>query len=287
MRRFLFLIALAAALAAPGRASAQVDLSGLWGERMHEDEPHRQPGPELGDYTGLPINAAARLRADTWMASVQTLPERQCIPHPSTYAMRGPANMRIWTEVDVATQAITAVRTHIGYMAPQRWIYLDGRPHPPESAAHTWQGFSTGRWEGNTLVVTTTHIKAGYLQRNGVPHSDRATMTEYFTRHGSFLTHISIVDDPVYLTEPLVRSSNWQADPTLRFRGFPCDPAIEVAGRTRGEIPHYLPGANPYLQDFARRFGLSAEAARGGAHTMYPEFARPAGPVPEQTAKEQ
>ena len=73
-------------------ALAQIDLSGEWAPRFHEDQPERIPGPEIGDYLGLPINAAARLRADSWDASLLTLPEHQCKPHPSDYGMRGPAN---------------------------------------------------------------------------------------------------------------------------------------------------------------------------------------------------
>ena len=86
---------------------------------------------------------------------------------------------------------------------------MDGRPHPPAYAAHTWMGFSTGRWQGNMLVVTTTHIKKGWLRRNGVPESDLATMTEYFVRTGDVMTRISSVVDPVYLTEPLVKSEEF------------------------------------------------------------------------------
>ena len=55
-------------------AFAQVDFSGEWAPRFHEDQPERVPGPELGDYLGLPINDAARKRADNWDAAVQTLP---------------------------------------------------------------------------------------------------------------------------------------------------------------------------------------------------------------------
>jgi hypothetical protein len=51
---------------------AQVDLTGEWGARYHEDQPERIPGPEIGDYLGLPINDAARLRADSWDASLLT-----------------------------------------------------------------------------------------------------------------------------------------------------------------------------------------------------------------------
>src|SRR5688572_31214830 len=60
------------------------------------------------------------------------------------------------------------------WQAPERWIYMDGRPHPDELAPHTWQGFSTGEWVGQVLKVRTTHLKKGWIRRNGVPRSDLA-----------------------------------------------------------------------------------------------------------------
>ena len=70
-------------------------MSGEWSGRYHEDQAHRIPGPALGDYTGLPINDAGRLKADSWDASILSLREHQAKPHPSTYSLRGPANIRI------------------------------------------------------------------------------------------------------------------------------------------------------------------------------------------------
>src|ERR1700680_2912428 len=180
-------------------ALAQVDFSGEWAPRFHEDQPERIPGPEIGDYLGLPINDAARLRGDSWDASLLTLPEHQCKPHPADYGPRGPANLRISKEVDTATQQVIAFHTHISWMATERTIYLDGRAHPPAYAAHTWQGFSTGKWESNMLTVTTTHLKTGWIRRNGIPRSDRATLTEHFIRHGDYLPLVSLIDDPVFL----------------------------------------------------------------------------------------
>ena len=54
-------------------ALAHVDLSGGWGQRFHEDLPERGAGPDIGDYLGLPINDAARLRADSWDAGKWTM----------------------------------------------------------------------------------------------------------------------------------------------------------------------------------------------------------------------
>jgi hypothetical protein len=53
------------------------------------------PGPDVGDYAGLPITPAARKRANTWEASLLTLPEHQCKPHPSTYGFRGIGQLRL------------------------------------------------------------------------------------------------------------------------------------------------------------------------------------------------
>ena len=79
-----------------------VDLSGEWAPRFHEDQPERIPGPDIGDYLGLPINDAARQHGDAWDASILTLPEHQCKPHPADYSPRGPANLRIWREIDAS-----------------------------------------------------------------------------------------------------------------------------------------------------------------------------------------
>jgi hypothetical protein len=252
-------------------AFAQVDLSGEWAPKFHEDQPERIPGPEIGDYLGIPINDAARLRADSWDASLLTLPENQCRPHPADYSSRGPANLRIWKEMDTATQETIAIHTHISWMAPERTIYLDGRPHPPEYAAHTWQGFSTGKWEGDVLTVYTTHLKEGWIRRNGIPRSEKGTFTEHFIRHGNYLTLVTIVNDPAYLTEPFIRSSDFVLDPTQQIAPYPCEPVVEIE-RSKGAVPHHLPGTNTFLTEFPERHGIPAEAARGGAETMYPEY---------------
>ena len=70
---------------------SQIDFSGDWAPRLHEDQPERLPGPELGDYLGIPINDAARMRGDTWDSSILTLLEWQCRPHSADYMWRGPA----------------------------------------------------------------------------------------------------------------------------------------------------------------------------------------------------
>jgi hypothetical protein len=258
-------------LAAIGDARAQRDLAGHWSQRFHEDLPERGAGPEIGDYTGLPVNDAARLRADSWDAAKWTMPERQCEPHPADYGPRGPAALRIGSTVDPISQNVTSWDVTVMWMLPHRTIYMDGRPHPSPNAQHSWQGFSTGEWEGDMLKVTTTHLKEGWVRRNGLPRSDKATLVEYFMRNENYLTLVTVVTDPVYLTEPLVRTSDWVLDTGLQLSPFSCVPAIEIE-RPRGAVPHHLPGTNPFLEEYPQRHGLPFDASRGGAQTMYPEY---------------
>ena len=148
---------------------------------------------------------------------------------------------------------------------------MDGRPHPPEYAPHTWQGFSTGRWEGNILTVSTTHLKVGYIRRNGVSRSDRATVTEHFIRNGNVLTWVTIVHDSDTLTEPFIRSRDFTLNSYGIMGPFPCESVQEIE-RSPGVVPFYLPGKNPFLTEFADKYKIPREAARGGAETMYPEY---------------
>src|SRR5262245_28919976 len=273
MRRPLLLLA---AVLAANPAIAQIDLSGEWSNLTHEDVNHRQ-SVEIGDYAGLPINEAGRFKAESWDEAVLATHERQCIPHPVTYAMRGqPGNIRIGKIDDPDTGQIIAYTIHGTYGRP-RTIWMDGRPHPSENAPHTWSGFSTGKWETNALVVATTHIKMGWIMRNGVPTSDRATMTERFIRHGDHLLDVIIVTDPVYLSEPFIRTQDWRLNLNGEPNAWgPCGPAQiadEIPNQKKGYVPHHLPGANPYLRDFPAKRGVPPEAARGGAETTYPEYA--------------
>jgi hypothetical protein len=201
--------------------------------------------------------------------------EHQCQVHVLPYILSGPTRLRISAQRDGNTERIVAFNQYIGLWGQDRTIWVDGRPHPPAVAPHSWMGFSTGVWEGNTLVVRTTHIKQGWVRRNGVPESDLVTTTERFTRHGDILAYVIYIKDPIYLTEPLVRSRNF-----VRMSGLgegnwiaatPCEPGEETAAPPHN-VPHYLPGENPFVAEAERRSGIPAEALTGGVETLYPEY---------------
>jgi hypothetical protein len=271
-------LAIAAACVAAAPLSAQVDLAGHWNPLYHEDLPERLPGPELGDFTGIPINDAARLRGESYDPNrISAVSEYQCRPHGSDYSMRGLANMRIDNILDPVSQKVIGIHTRMGFQEMERTIWLDGRTRPSEYAPHTWQGFSLGTWDGNMLNIYTTHLKESYLRRNGLPRSASATYTEHWVRHGSYLTVATVIDDPVFLTEPLVRTQTWEFTPTMQINRDVCETAAEVPNQD-SRVPHYLPGKNPFLLEFSEWYAVPLEGARGGAETLYPEFMKQAKP---------
>jgi hypothetical protein len=256
------------AASAPG-----LDLSGNWQPLMHEDQPERGAGPELVDYAGLPITDGARQFALSWDSSRLTLLEHQCRVHVVSYIYRGPLNLRIWEERDPQSQRLIAIRQYISTYEQWRTIWMDGRPHPPENAAHTFMGFSTGKWEGNVLTVYTTHIKQGWIRRNGLPLSDEASLIEHFIRYGDIMTHVTVLSDPVYLAEPLVKSEDFRLNTQEGNNWlYPCEPVEEIVGRAPDAVPNYLPGQNPFLRETADKHHIPLDAELGGPETMYPEY---------------
>ena len=263
---------------------AQIDLSGNWFVAYHEDWIEVGTGPDIADFTGLPITDAARERALSWSPSQINQPERQCAQLPLDYTVFW-TNFRMWKEVDPFTQELIAYKSHRQWGEEKTTIWLDGRPHPPEYAQHTYQGFATGEWDGEKLKVTHTHLKEGYSRRNGVPRSDRATIIVFFIRHEDHLTMARIVKDPDYLTEPLIHTTNYTLDLRKDIPAWKCEIVTELVGMEPGNVPHYFPWKNPYAGEFARKYHLTTEAAWGGAATMYPSYIEDGGTVSDESAE--
>jgi glyoxylase-like metal-dependent hydrolase (beta-lactamase superfamily II) len=251
-----------------------IDLSGYWTGAMHEDALERGAGPEIADYAGFPINEAGRLWALSYDPSRVTLRHHQCDGYIMPYQVRAVGNSRAWEERDPHTQKLIAIHWWHQTFEGHRVIWMDGRPHPPAYAPHTWMGFSTGQFIGNALVVSTTHLKQGWLRRNGLPESDQATVTDFFVRHGDHITYTSVVSDPVFLAEPMVRSTDFYrqpSDPTSWL--FACDDGEQILGRAPDQVPNYLFGQQPFLKEYSDKYKIPLVGALGGPETMYPEFA--------------
>lgn len=189
-------------------------------------------GPDIGDYT------ACRLTTALAGPTPGTLRSRLC---PSISAsrigrLRGtwPGQHAYLVRPRSGGQASNSLAYHDHVHESGAAIYMDGRPHPSQYAAHTREGFSTGQGLGHMLKVETTHLKEGCLRRNGLPRSEKATITEYFLRHGDYLTVVTIVKDPVFLTEPFIRTSNWILNPATYLLRKPAFRATNSTGHPAG-----------------------------------------------------
>ena len=226
----------------PGRQPAPPDIAQEW--RLDNNERDTFGQPPLGDYTGIPFNEAGRVRSDTTPESIWGTPEYQCRPHSSPHQWRGLGGARILKEQDPLTRDVSVY--HVQFMRSlDRPIFMDGRPHPPAYAPHTWTGFSTGEWIGHTLKVTTTHLKDGFLKRGGPQTSDMYSMTEFITRHDDILTIVTVMDDPIYLDEPYIHSTTYTVSQGETLTMETCNGSFaENGGTDRHWVPHFLPGQN-------------------------------------------
>ena len=266
MTRHLFPLAFVL-LTAP--AWAQTDISGSWTSSQENLRPRENAG--IGDYTGLPLNDAGRLRADTWDASVLSQRERQAQPHNTQYYQFRSA-ARIEKVIDPVSKQLIAYNLCCEFGGMDRTIWLDGRPRLPEYAERTWQGFSTGKWVGNTLTVTTTHLRTGFIERNGAPASLKSTVVEHFIRHDDQLTLIQFVDDPAYFEMPLIRTMDFVLNTAVTPRPMANRLEIvdEIPDWQKGYVPSYALGTKH--TDWARFVGLPWEASRGGKASLFPEY---------------
>ena len=162
---------------------AETDFSGEWTVVRSQDNTEN---PWVGDFVGLPLNAAGLARAESWDASLLSLPEYQCRPHGWAYISRGPTQLRISKDMDPFTRELIAYQPE-WHQSTNSPVFVDGRQRPPDEAPHVWGGYSTAAWEGDVLRIETTHLKEDYIRRNGAMMTDEATVTTWWIRRGDYL----------------------------------------------------------------------------------------------------
>jgi hypothetical protein len=202
------------------RSAATVDLTGYWVSVVTEDWLYRMVTPAKGDYTSVPLNPAGRKLADGWDATKDQASGNQC------KAYGAPAVMRIPGRVHIIWQDDSTLKVETDAGTQTRLFHFDAAK---AGSGGDWQGISVANWDvepgargplpGAGLRVVTTHLKPGYLRKNGVPYSANTVLTEYYDRVNeangdSWLIVKTIVDDPAYLTVPFITSTHFkrQAD---------------------------------------------------------------------------
>jgi hypothetical protein len=187
------------------KASALIDLTGYWVSIVAEDRSHMITPPK-GDFPGIPLNADGTKLANAWDPARDEAAGEQCKSYGAAAIMGVPGRFHI-TWDDDATLKIEAD-------AGTQTRLLHFNTTPPENEAPSWQGYSVAAWDRRrSLKVTTTNLRPGYLRKNGVPYSGQTTVTEYYDlvheRGGNGILVINtIVEDPIYLTDRLITSTN-------------------------------------------------------------------------------
>jgi hypothetical protein len=218
------------------RASAPIDLTGVWVSIVNEDWRWRMITAPRGDFPGLPLSPAGREIAMAWDPKT----DGSCKAFGAAAVMRMPTRVRIsW-----ADDATLKIETDNGQQT--RLLHFGaGR----RAGAPSLQGDSAADWQrtlppnnpfainfpggpppppGGSLRVVTTNLSGGWLRRNGVPYSAKTTVTEFFdrfpVRDGSewFVVTTQVVD-PEYLLGRLVTSSHFRREPDAsKWAPKPC-----------------------------------------------------------------
>jgi len=216
----------------PAKAAAPEDLTGYWVALVTEDWRWRMVTPAKGDYDGVPLNPAGRKLADAWDPAKDEADGNQCKAYGAAAITRVPGRFHITWQDDNTLKLETDAGTQT------RLFHFGGKP--PESGDAGWQGYSAASWDhqsgggfgppgpGGSLKVVTTHIKPGYLRKNGVPYSANAVATEYFDAikepdGEQYLIVKTLVDDPQYLAGQFITSTHFKKEPDgAKWRPTPC-----------------------------------------------------------------
>jgi hypothetical protein len=239
----------AGAAAPDARSRAPVDLTGYWVAVVTEDWRYRMMTPDKGDFTGIALNGAGRALMQKWDPARDQVNGEECRGYGAAAIMRLPTRLHI-TWQDGST---LKVDTDAG----EQTRLLHFTASAPHDATPTWQGYSAADWEGlkgrggfggvtaglpttaglaggaraptqdGYLKVLTTQVRPGYLRKNGVPYGAGTAVEEYFDSFrepngDTWLVVTSIVNDPEFLDQPFITSSQFKKTDAAKWNPTPC-----------------------------------------------------------------
>jgi len=229
-----------AVAAAPARSAVHPDLSGFWILSMQPPTLAKtlttklpantvvvdDTGPAelpIGDYGGLKVKAAALAEARKWKPQDEMTISRTCSPPSIVYAIQGPFPFEIY-------QTPELIVFKYEYFDQVRLIFMDGRGHPPADAPHSKTGHSIGRWDGDELVVDTTHLEPSTITNNGLNHSAGIHVVERYKRSadGKTLAATQWFEDPAVLDNNGARLIEWSSKPGSYVYPYDCDPSFAL-----------------------------------------------------------
>lgn len=227
---------------ATARAGAAFDMTGYWVSEVTEKWRYRMLVPDKGDYQMVPLNPEGRKVAEQWDPASDQASGQACRSYGAAGLLQVPGRLHLTWQDDSTLRLDTDSGTQT------RLLRFGGSP--PPDAEPSWQGYSAAIWggggprdrrdgfggpaqdpKGNLVVlpaqrkeadylkVTTTRMRPGYLQKNGIPYSANALLEEYFDvfsdpyTKNTWLVLTTVVTDPQYLIEPLVMHAHFKKLP--------------------------------------------------------------------------
>ena len=173
----------------------------------------------------LPLRPTARAAKEAWDSLLDD-PQRGCAPlgmpgammspHPIEFLQRG-------EDIVLRLEEWDAVRTI--HMTPEATVNPPAVNPPTVNPPASTLGYSVGRWDDETLVVTTNRIDYPYMDEHGTPQSDAMTVVERFilSADGRSLNWAATVTDPETFTEPFVAfTTRWAWVPGEVLQPYDC-----------------------------------------------------------------
>jgi hypothetical protein len=216
------------------KANAPEDVTGYWVPLITEDWRFRMVTPAKGDYASVPLSPAGRTAANSWDPDKDIAAGEQCKSYGA------PALLRVPGRAHLTWQDDNTLKLEFDAGQQTRIFHFNGQA--PANEPESLQGYSVASWDGpppgrgargpmraGSLKVVTTHLKPGYLRKNGVPYSDKTVLTEYFSRANeddgtSYLIVTTVVDDPVNLAQQFITSTHFRLEPNgSKWMPSPCE----------------------------------------------------------------
>ncbi len=225
----------------PAEQAEPVDFTGYWVSVVTEDWRWRMVTPIRGDFASIPLNNEGRRIGSAWDPAKDEAASLQCKAYGAPAIMRVPERLHITWDDDNTLK----IETDAGEQT--RLFHFTGKP--PADEKRTWQGYSAANWErpvrgtafpgfglgatragthGRSMEVVTTDLRDGYLRKNGPPYSENTVLKEYYDLHKErngdiWFTVTTVVEDPKYLTEPFVTSTDFKKEPDgAKWHPTPC-----------------------------------------------------------------
>ena len=195
------------AAACPRTPDGKPDLSGIWLTEPRRNATPNFPGcePTAEEFANIGFTLKGGLPYQPWAAELVNQRRAQLRLHdPLSYCLPvGPVRLHTWSTPRKMVQAPGLLVILNELNASYRQIFTDGRPLPADPNP-SWNGYSSGKWQGDTLVVETIGLRDGiWLDSTGNPLTDAARLTERFHRRNYGRMDIAItVEDPKAYTRP-------------------------------------------------------------------------------------